>query len=77
MKKYAQRYFKDLVREGKAHDLTGYDFNTLSTWIRAHSYNKIGYSSGIYGINGGLIQDTETGELYAITARNSALMMIF
>ncbi|MBQ2348674.1 MAG: hypothetical protein II388_09965 [Clostridia bacterium] len=77
MKKFTQRYFKNLVKEGKAHDLTGYDFNTLLAWIKKHGYNKIAYSSGVYGINGGLIQDTETGEYYAITARNSALMMIF
>ena len=77
MKKYTQRYFKTLVKEGHAHDLTGYDFKTLDQWIKTHNFNKIGYSSGIYGINGGLIQDTETGELYAITARNSALLRIF
>ena len=38
---------------------------------------RVGYSSGVYGINGGLLQDTETGEQFAIIARNSTLMRLF
>lgn len=77
MKNYTQKQLKALVNQGKAHDLTGYDFNRMNTFIKTHSFNRVGISRGIYGINGGLIQDTETGELYAVTARNSALFMIF
>ena len=40
-------------------------------------YEKIKYSASIYGINGGLIKDTDTGEVYAITARNSDLFRFF
>lgn len=38
---------------------------------------KVGYSSGVYGINGGLVEDTETGTLYAIIGRCSNLFILF
>ena len=38
---------------------------------------KVGYSSGVYGINGGLVQDTETGTLYAIIGRCTNLFILF
>lgn len=56
-----------------AHDLT----NAPAAEVKEQwkHCEKVGYSSGIYGINGGLIQNTETGEYYAITARNSNLFL--
>ena len=75
MRKYKLSELKNLVRCGMAHDLTNVNaVEVLELWKHAE---KIGYSSGTYGINGGLIQDTETGEYYAITARNSNLFRIF
>ena len=41
------------------------------------SKTKIKYSTGIYGINGGLFQDDITGDLYVITRRNTYLARIF
>lgn len=75
MRKYTLRELKNLVCCGMAHDLT----NAPATEVKEQwkHCEKIGYSSGIYGINGGLIQNTETGEYYAITARNSNLFFIF
>jgi len=49
----------------------------MRDFLHAHSLEKVGYSSGVYGINGGLLQDSKTGQLYAITARNTALAMAF
>lgn len=72
MTKYTQKELKNLVAIGAAVNLT----NESAEKIPAR-YDKIGYSSGIYGINGGLIRDTDTGVLYAITARNSMLARIF
>lgn len=71
MRKYTLRELKNLVRCGMAHDLT----NATAAEVKEQWRHgeKIGYSSGTYGINGGLIQNTETGEYYAITARNSNL----
>lgn len=36
-------------------------------------YSKIAYSRGVYGINGALLRDDETGQLYAIIGRSSTL----
>ena len=72
MRKYTLRELKNLVRCGMAHNLTNAE--VMEQWQHGE---KVGYSSGIYGINAGLIQNTETGEFYAITARNSNLFRIF
>lgn len=75
MRKYKLSELKNLVRLGMAHDLTNAKPDeVMKVWEHAE---KAGYSSGVYGINGGLIQNTETGEYYAITARNSNLFRIF
>lgn len=77
MKKTTQSTIKSYVRTGAAVDITNYSFETMRDFIHAHSLEKIAYSSGLYGINGGLLQDRDSGKLYAITVRNSALMMAF
>ena len=38
-------------------------------------YTQIGYSAGVYGCNGMLLQGHKTGKLYAITARTSAIFV--
>ena len=77
MRKYTQRELKNLVAIGAAQDITTYSFEKMNEFLHSHNFDKIGYSSGVYGLNGGLIQNTETGEYYAITARNSNLFRIF
>lgn len=77
MRKYTQKELKNLAKIGAAQDLTGYSFQQMNDFLHAHKLDKIGYSSGVYGINGGLLQDTESGSLYVITARNTALCMAF
>lgn len=75
MRKYKLSALKSLVRSGMAHDLT--TASTAEVMEQWKHGEKVGYSSGTYGINGGLIQNTETGEYYAITARNSNLFRMF
>lgn len=75
MKKYTQKYFKDLVRLGHAADVTHADAEAIKAL--AHKCEKVGYSAGIYGINGGLLQDPKTGERYVIIGRCSALFVGF
>lgn len=77
MRKYTQKALRELVRLGTAESITDYSFSEMRDFLHAHSLEKVGYSSGVYGINGGLLQDTQTGQLYAITARNTALSMAF
>lgn len=75
MRKYILKELRELVRCGMAHDLTNAtEVEIMERWKHCE---KVGYSSGIYGINGGLLKNTETGEYYAITARNSNLFRIF
>lgn len=69
MNKTTLKTIKDYVRLGFAKDVT-----TAKELPRC--YEKICYSTGIYGINGGVYTD-EKGNMYAITARNSNLSRIF
>lgn len=77
IRKMTQKQIKDYVRDGAAIDITNYGFDEMKDFPHSHDLDKIAVSRGIYGINGGLLQDRDTGEMYAITARNSALMMAF
>lgn len=36
-----------------------------------HRLDKVFYSMGVYGQNGGIFKDVETGEYFKVTARNS------
>ena len=74
MKKYTLKALRELVRLGVAEDYTNKPAENLYTLRRLE---KVGYSSGVYGINGGLVEDTETGQLYAIIGRCSNLVMVF
>ena len=75
MRKYKLKELRELVRLGMAHDLTNAsEAEVIEQWRHGE---KIGYSSGMYGINGGLIQNTETGEFYAIIGRCSNLFILF
>lgn len=74
MRKYKLSELKNLVRLGVAEDYTNKPSEYIFTLRRLE---KVGYSSGVYGINGGLVQDTETGALYAIIGRCSNLFILF
>lgn len=72
MVKYTKKQLREYARLGLAVDLT----EAEPEKIPAH-YEKIGYSSGVYGINGGLIWDTVNGGYCVILARSSNLFRIF
>lgn len=72
MRKYTLKQLREYVRLGLAVDLTNAKPDTLPKW-----FEKVGYSQGIYGINGGLIWDKVTGEYGVILARSSNLFRIF
>lgn len=74
MKKYTQKELKNLVAMGIADDITRGDNETRETIELAEGYyTQIGYSTGVYGCNGMLLQGHKTGKLYAITARTTAI----
>lgn len=73
MKKYTQKELKNYVRSGLAVDITkAHDTSAINEHIE-----KIGYSSGTYGINGALFVGVESGMLYAITSRSTSLFMFW
>lgn len=72
MRKYTQKELRELVRLGMAENINARDPHSITEPLE-----KMGYSSGVYGINGGLLQGKETGNYYAITARNSSLFYFF
>lgn len=74
MRKYKLRELRDLVRLGLAEDYTNKPSEYIYTLRRM---DKIGYSSGVYGLNGGIVKDMETGQLYAIIGRCSNLFILF
>ena len=77
MRKTTQKVIKNYIVDGVAVDITAYTFEQTKDFLKKHTIEKVAYSSGMYGINAGLIQDVASGQLYAITARNSVLFMIF
>lgn len=68
MIKTTQRDLKNLVKSGRAIDVT----NAGKKNAIPESYTQIGYSSGVYGCNGMLLQG-ESGQLYAVTQRTTAI----
>lgn len=74
MRKYTQKQLWELVRLGCAEDYTHKPSEYIYTLRRLA---KIGYSSGVYGLNGGLVEDMETGTWYAIIGRCSNLFILF
>lgn len=78
MRKYTQKELKTLIRTGAAVDITNHGTAEYKALIENEKdLDKLGYSSGIYGINGGLLQGQKTGTLYAITARSTAVFIYF
>lgn len=74
MRKYTQKQLRELVRLGCAEDYTHKPSEYIYTLRRLE---KVGYSTGVYGINGGLVEDTETGTWSAIIGRCSNLFILF
>ena len=75
MRKYSQKELRDLVRDGYAEDITQDDEETIQDiWRRC---DKIGYSRGVYGLNGGLLEDPKTGNKYVVIGRSTNLFRLF
>lgn len=77
MRKYTMHELRDIIRNGCAEDLekhyTG-DVAAYDAYIREIGpLDHIGYSCGIYGVTGCLMQSRTTGQWYAIVGRCSAL----
>ena len=69
MKKYTIKQLKSLVNSGAAIDVT----NAKEKNDIPESYTQVGYASGLYGCNGMLLKGCDTGKLYAVTSRTTAI----
>lgn len=67
---------KQYVRYGVATDITSYSFEEANEFRKNHDYDVIGLSHGTCGMTGALLEDYNTKELFAITARNSTLFQL-
>ena len=61
------------IANGAAVDITNYSRSEIQELYKRIDKDVIGVTTGIYGMTGALIRDCKTGDLYAITARNSNL----
>ena len=68
MERMTQKALKRLVNLGIAKDVT----NSSDRSGIPEGYRQIGCSCGVYGCNGMLLQG-ESGQLYAVTARATAI----
>lgn len=69
MEKYTKKQLVNLVRTGAAIDVT----SAKNKSDIPENYTQIGYVSGIYGCTGMLLQGCDTGKLYAVTGRTTAI----
>lgn len=71
MTKYTQKQLREMVKIGAAVDVT----NASERGAIPENYRQIGYARGVYGCIGKLLQGCESGKLYAVTARSSAVFI--
>lgn len=68
MRRTTQKFIKNHVRRGWAIDVTN-DSNAIK-----EPFEKIAFSVGLYGCNGLLLRG-HSGQLYAVTARTTAIFL--
>ena len=73
MERYTQKQLRALIASGAAIDLEKAHKEAEKAGLtRIEGLTKIGFSHGVYGINGALFKDSN-GRLYAITQRTCTL----
>lgn len=74
MRKYTRKELRNMVALGMAEDVTRADNEDYEKIIKKESYlSQVGYSAGVYGCDGMLLQGYKTGTYYAVTSRTSAI----
>lgn len=77
IRKYTQKELRHLVAEGYAQDLTNKGYNEVEEIRKAENgFRQLGYASGVYGVNGALLQGYNSGEWYAIHKRSGSLLQL-
>lgn len=72
--KTTQRALRDLIANGSAIDVTGWSTKDLGDLKR--NAVVVAVATGVYGINGVLVEHRETGELYAAPTRSGAAIAL-
>lgn len=65
------------IKNFNAEDITYISFNDMNELRKKEGYfNEIVYSMGTYGVTGCVIQGNNSGKMYKITNRTSAIFMV-
>lgn len=64
---------KSYVTTGSAIDLTRKAFDVGDIRAQEGGFVIVAFATGVYGYNGALVRGRKSGNLYAVTSRNSVL----
>lgn len=75
--KTTQSEIRNYIKQGYARDTTTMKVETIKEIKESEKYfDEVTYSMGVYGVNGLLLKGHNTGNMYAITKRTSAIYVI-
>ena len=77
MKKISKKQLKTYITLELAKSIDRLSLEECRTLNAKCDFEKVAYCTGTYGISGGLLKDKKTGDMYAITARNTNLFYFF
>lgn len=78
MRKFKKLEIRGYIATGAAVDISGYSWKEIEELRqREKGFDIVGTSYSQIGITGGIAQGRETGTLYAVPSRCSALLQIF
>lgn len=75
MRKMTLKEIRNMVALGIAEEITMRSTEEICEIL--HHSERVAYSTGVYGINGGVLRDRETGDFYALAGRSSSLRTAF
>lgn len=66
------------IKNYNAIDITYKSFEEMKKLINKETgFREVAYSSGVYGVNGAIVQGIKNKKLYKIVSRTTVLFMIF
>ena len=77
MKKISKKELRSYIALGLAKSIDRLSVGECRALKAECDLEKVAYCTGTYGISGGLLKDKKTGNMYAITARNTNLFYFF
>ena len=77
MKKISKKELKSYITLELAKSIDCLSLEECRALNAECDFEKVAYCTGTYGISGGLLKDKKTGNMYAITARNTNLFYFF